>query len=113
VDRLTVLTVGIIASVVIGLGGVGLGTAALERPRSTSSSPSVSRLEAEIAALRTELAAAMAEGSRSTAKLTKFSTCVPELMNYVNGLTPEVTGNGFFLSPRSQISSYCSPVFYP
>jgi hypothetical protein len=118
-DRLTALTITTALALAIAIAGAAVGvyaaTRVLPSPRAIPQ-----RIESDIASLQSGLkaseaaaAAEHAEAHVQDGKLGKLLACVPELMNYINGLTPEVVAGNVSLSPHEQISTYCSGVFYP
>lgn len=131
----------------LALLGIGVGVVALTKVPSTSKTNREVRLltrrltqaDAQIAALKTASTHAANQGNFATlqgdvgnlrvtvasmnSKLHQYGICVPELMTYMNGLTPNYSyvtdGNGdrlatdpITLSSGSQISSNCTKLLY-
>jgi len=48
----------------------------------------------------------------ATRKLKKVENCLPEIQTEVNTMELERYGNEYFVSPGTQVSTYCSEVIY-
>lgn len=131
----------------LALLGIGVGVFAVTKVPSTSRTDRELRLlshrlaqaDAQIAALKTASTHTANQGNvaalqadvgnlrvtvaRDDSKLHQYGICVPELMTYVNGLTPSYSyvtdGNGdrlatdpITISSGSQISSNCTKLLY-
>jgi hypothetical protein len=116
--------VGVLIAIIAGLGGFAISLVALNRPTATGS---VRQLTAQLRTMRTELdrdnsairslqsevtATESSEGKVSSA-FGKLQGCIPELIEQINGLVPEVREGRIMLTQQSQISRYCSSVFFP
>lgn len=99
-----------------GLAALSLTLAivALERdPHAHAQDPVARRqlasAERELRALQSQLG----QGSEPVARrvgahVAKIATCLPEIQNEINGLSPTVSGASVYLENTAQISAYCS-----
>src|SRR5487761_1987845 len=118
-NRVTLLTVIAVLALLVGATGLGLGIEALNKKAGVGNRPEVATLRQELAIAKTEIAAAQSkaaeaysEDSQLNGKLNKLLDCVPELLNMISSLTPEVSEGKVFLKQGASISTYCQPVFY-
>lgn len=95
-------------AVVVAIAALATAIVALERkasarPRDAQITDLEHRLEALASVTSTSTAA-------QAAKLSKLTSCMPELVAEINGLTPEISAGSVWLSQHAQISHYCAPV---
>lgn len=96
---------GLVAAVAVGALAVGLVAAT----RKTAAPASLSSVRQELSVIDGRLAALERSSSSSGSSVKHIQACLPELMNYVNGETANITGTGTaYLSSGQQISRFCS-----
>lgn len=110
------------SNIIIGILGLAVVVLAIYTVVTVSDLTSeVDDLEATASALQKQ-ATSLEESSSGDGKgslkevakrVRKLEECLPEVQTEINSLDLEAIGNEYYVSPGSQVSSYCSPVVYP